>query len=159
MDGDKQVAVQVVGARRTLKQTAQPRPARDQSDCLVEPCLLERLRDHVSELEVEFVFRHAARTVRAGRSSRVAHINEHPKRRSRATAVVAAVLRYRVFSAHMLPSGAGKQHGHCDKSEKATLLDDMDHNSARAAASQPNRRSVETPHALCTCSLAVVQQS
>jgi hypothetical protein len=47
MDGNEQVAVQIISARRTLEQTAQPRPARDQSDCFVEPCLMQRLRDHV----------------------------------------------------------------------------------------------------------------
>jgi hypothetical protein len=36
MDGDEQIALQTVGARRALKQTAQPRPTRDQSDCFVE---------------------------------------------------------------------------------------------------------------------------
>ena len=56
---------------------------RDQSDGFVEPCLMQRLRDDVGELEVEFVFGHAAGAVRAGRRGRVAHINEHPKLRTR----------------------------------------------------------------------------
>src|ERR1700733_12368411 len=82
MDGDEQIALQTVGARRTLKQTAQPRPARDQSDCFVEACLMQRLCDDVGKLKIEFVLWHAAGTIRAGRSSRVAHINEHSKCRS-----------------------------------------------------------------------------
>src|ERR1700719_2898807 len=36
------------------------------------------------------------------------------------------------------------------------LLTIIDHNSAGAAASQPNRGFLESPHALCTCLLAVV---
>ena len=99
MDGDEQIALQTVGARRTLKQTAQPRPARDQSDCFVEACLMQRLGDYVGNLKIEFVLWHAAGTIRAGRSSRVAHINEHSKCRSGAIAALAAVLRYRVLSA------------------------------------------------------------
>src|SRR5580704_9345485 len=82
MDGDEQIAPQTVSARRTLKQTAQPRPARDQSDCFVEACLMQRLCDDVGKLKIEFVLWHAAGTIRAGRSSRVAHINEHSKCRS-----------------------------------------------------------------------------
>src|SRR5580693_597239 len=124
MDGDEQIALQTVGARRTLKQTAQPRPARDQSDCFVEACLMQRLCDDVGKLKIEFVLWHAAGTIRAGRSSRVAHINEHSKCRSGAIAALAAVLRYRVLSARKLPRGASKHHSQCDKSEKATLIDD-----------------------------------
>jgi hypothetical protein len=70
MDGNEQVAVQIVSARHTVEQTAHSRPARDQSDCLVEPCLMQRLRDHVGELEVEFVFWQATGAVGAGRSRR-----------------------------------------------------------------------------------------
>src|SRR5262245_42799895 len=44
----------------------------------------------------------------------MANINEHAKCRSRATAAVAAVLRYRVLSAHRLPGGAGEHHCKCD---------------------------------------------
>ena len=49
MDGDEKVGLQIVGARHTLKQTGQPRPSGDQTDCFVEPCLVQRLRDHVGE--------------------------------------------------------------------------------------------------------------
>ena len=75
MDGEEQVGVQMVSARRTPEQTNQPCPARDQSDCFVEPCLAQRLRDDIGELEVEFVFGHAASAVGAGRSGRMAHVN------------------------------------------------------------------------------------
>ena len=81
-------------------------------------------RHDVGKLKIEFVFWHAAGTIRAGRSSRVAHINEHSKCRSGAIAALAAVLRYRVLSARKLPRGASKHHSQCDKSEKATLIDD-----------------------------------
>src|SRR4029077_20346014 len=91
MDGNEQVGIQLISARRTLEQTGHPGPARDQSDCFVETCLMQRLRDHVGELEVEFVFWHATGAVSAGRRGRVAHINEHPKCRWRATTGVAAV--------------------------------------------------------------------
>ena len=53
VDGDEQVAVQIVSARDTVEQTGQPSPTRDQSDCFVEPCLMQRLRDDVGKLEVE----------------------------------------------------------------------------------------------------------
>ena len=99
MDGNEQVAVQIVSARHTVEQTGHSRPARDQSDCFVEPCLVQRLRDHVGELEVEFVFWHATGAVGAGRSRRVANINEHAKCRSRATAAVGRVLRCSVLGA------------------------------------------------------------
>src|SRR6476659_4868273 len=85
---------------------------------------MQRLCDDVGKLKIEFVFWHAAGAVGAGRSSRVAHINEHSKCRSGAIAALAAVLRYRVLSARKLPRGASKHHSQCDKSEKATLIDD-----------------------------------
>ena len=50
MDGNEQVGVQTISVRRTLEQTRHPGPARDQSDCFVEPCFMQRLRDHVGEL-------------------------------------------------------------------------------------------------------------
>src|SRR6202035_978772 len=124
MDRDEQIAPQTVGARHTLKQTAQPRPSGDQSDCFVEACIMQRLCDDVGKLKIEFVFWHAAGTIRAGRSSRVPHINEHSKCRSGAIAALAAVQRYRVLSARKLPRGASKHHSQRDKSENATFNDD-----------------------------------
>jgi hypothetical protein len=67
MDGNEQVGFQMISARRMLEQTGHPGPARDQSDCFVEPCLMQRLRDHVGDLEVEFVFWRATGAVRAMR--------------------------------------------------------------------------------------------
>src|SRR6516162_5831021 len=122
MDGNEQVAVQIVSARRTLEQTGPPGPARDQSDRFVEPDLAQRLRDGVGELKVEFVFWNATGAVRAGRRGGVAHINEHAKCRSRATAAVAGVLRYGVLSTHRLPAYAGKDYGECDNSDKRNLV-------------------------------------
>jgi hypothetical protein len=71
-------------------------------------------------------------------------------------AVLAAVLRCRVLSARKLPGGASKQASATSR-RKLPLLTIIDHNSAGAAASQPNRGFLESPHALCTCLPAVVQ--
>jgi hypothetical protein len=81
MDGNENVGVKVVGSLRTLEQTRQLRSAGDQSDGTIQACLVQRLRDNVDELEVEFVFWHTTEAVRARRSRRVAYINERPKRR------------------------------------------------------------------------------
>jgi hypothetical protein len=70
MDRDEQVSVQMVSAPRTLEQTSQPRAARNQSNCFVEPCLVQRLGNNIGELEVEFVFGYAAGAVGARRSGR-----------------------------------------------------------------------------------------
>jgi hypothetical protein len=147
----------MISARHTLEQAGHPGPVRDQSNCFVEPCLMQRLSDDVGELEVEFVFGHAAGAVGAGRSGRVAHINEHPKCRSRATAAVPAVQRYGVLSAHRLPSRTGKHHGQCENSMKGSLVDGHGSKLCDAAASRLTRRFVETPRSLCTCFFAVVQ--
>ena len=157
MDGNEQVAVQIISIRRTLEQTGHPGPAGDQSDCVVEPGLMQRLRDHVGELKVEFVFWHATGAVGAGRSRRVADINEHAKCRSRATAAVAGVLRYGVLSTHRLPACAGKDHGECDNSDKRNLVKNHGSQLSPCCGFAAQRCFVETPRALCTCLLAVVQ--
>ena len=87
----------------------------------------------------------------------MAHINKHPKCRSRATAAVAGVLRCRVLGAHRLPGRAGKHHGQCDNSEKCNLVDDHGSKLCRCGifAAQPTLCG-NTPHT-CTCFSAIVQ--
>src|ERR1700722_692201 len=157
MDGNEQVAMQIVSAGHTVEQTGHSRSARDQWYCFVEPCLVQRPRDHIGELEVEFVFWHAAGAVGAGRSRRVANINENAKRRSRATIAVSRVLRCSVLGAHRLPSHAGKHRGQSDNSKKGNPVDGHGSKLCDAAVSRTKRRFVETPRCLCTCFLAVAQ--
>ena len=99
---------------------------------------MQRLRDHVSELEVEFVFWHATRAVGAGRSRRVANINEHAKCRSHSTAAVGRVLRCSFLGAHRLPGRAGKHHGQCDNSKKGNLVEGHGSKLCDAAVSRPD---------------------
>jgi hypothetical protein len=65
--------------------------------------------------------------------------------------------RYRQLKAAGLPTGRAKKPAATPRRRKLPLLTIIDHNCTGAAASQPNRGFLESPHALCTCLLAVVQ--
>ena len=130
MDGNQQVAVQIVHARHTVEQTGHSRSARDQSDCFVEPCLVQRLRDHVGELRLNSYSGTPRALSAPGEVAVSANINEHPKCRSRATIAVSRVLRCSVLGAHRLPGRAGKHRASPTVRRRATLLTAMDQNCA-----------------------------
>jgi hypothetical protein len=155
MDGDEQIAPQTVGARHTLKQTAQPRPARDQSDCFVEACLMQRLCDDVGKLNSYSV---TPRALSAPGEVAVWPTSMSTRNADRAQLPLSLPCCVTGSSARAsCPVVPVSITASATSRRKLPLLTIIDHNCTGAAASQPNRGFLGSPHALCTCLLAVVQ--